>query len=1197
MRRKYWFLLGVCAQLSAFLFSGSSNSASAQQLRPYFLVITDTSGSMAWCAGGTTAANGANDCSCFENGICGSSFRTNRCGFPANKLGDAKCALQRILDGVGGDATFGLMQFEHPCSNACEANTACSGTIGACGPECNDGQLAVEIASGNANLMREWVDNTCGQGSCGGNSFTHELTTGQWTPLGRSLQRANEYLRGQSNAGDPMPYVTGRGTPGRPLSGDTQLACRPVSVILLTDGDDTCSGVDVAPSAAGALNTGDPRADNAAGKAFRTYVIGFGSSTGNFNPAVLNQIAQRGGTNQYFAAQNEAELSLALSRIIADAQPPVETCNNADDDCDGNADEGLPKFCNKPAGVDDPTLCDEPDETNCDGIDDDCDGIVDEGLTNACGACGDLPKEVCDAIDNDCDSRVDEDTNNMDGCGKDTGECMTGQLVCVAGMERCEGAVEPMAEKCDCKDNDCDGTTDEENPDRLCAEGERCAGCNCVKFCDPTVEFAASCPDGQRADIQPNGECLCVVDNCDVQSCRRETHENDGEVTCAPNNARVSPCLCRAGTCVDLCNGVTCKSGETCNPKSGGCVEDTCRGLGCAAGLLCDPGAGRCVEDQCANARCDSDQVCRAGACESTCAGVTCRGDENCKAGVCERNPCVGKRCEASEICDPETGDCSEDRCNGLRCKAGQECSQKTGKCEAEACWNVVCPRSQTCIAGQCQSSRQQESAISEAKDAAGRLLATGGGGCACSVPGPQGPSSPLRAAGVWLGLLGMVWLRRKRSSRTASLLGVGLALAALLSLGGCKISPLCIDCVDSGSRGGEGTIDNPNATLPDGGFGSDRDGGWSPFIDSGLGGIDNMTGNGNGNGGMMMMDKCIPSPTGEEECNNKDDDCDFKVDENVVATTNDCNQVGVCAGTTPICSGGEFICRFGGKYEMTETLCDGLDNDCNGKVDETFAMLGGECEVGVGACKTKGRMECGGSGLSLSCNAKPGTGSDEFCNGLDDDCDGMADEPKDNPGSAPSYVRDDVVKVRDDLWIYAYEASRVDADATKEGIVSARTCSRAGVLPWVNVTYSEAQAACDTVGMRLCAVGEWESSCKGGNDCGWGAGSSCSAYNQGTCNGHDASTDVGDAETDALKPAGSSSDCYVDLGSGRVFDLSGNAKEWTVGDRSPDENPLRGGSFNNNPEALRCDFDFNVAPAELRLPNVGFRCCSDFEP
>ncbi|MBN2360327.1 MAG: pre-peptidase C-terminal domain-containing protein [Deltaproteobacteria bacterium] len=43
----------------------------------------------------------------------------------------------------------------------------------------------------------------------------------------------------------------------------------------------------------------------------------------------------------------------------------------------------------------------------CNGVDDDCDGDVDEGVRNACGGCGPTPVEICDLLDNDCDGFVD----------------------------------------------------------------------------------------------------------------------------------------------------------------------------------------------------------------------------------------------------------------------------------------------------------------------------------------------------------------------------------------------------------------------------------------------------------------------------------------------------------------------------------------------------------------------------------------------------------------------------------------------------------------------------------------------------------------------------------------------------------------------------------------------------------------------
>jgi Putative metal-binding motif len=72
---------------------------------------------------------------------------------------------------------------------------------------------------------------------------------------------------------------------------------------------------------------------------------------------------------------------------------------------------------------------------------------------------------------------------------------------------------------------------------------------------------------------------------------------------------------------------------------------------------------------------------------------------------------------------------------------------------------------------------------------------------------------------------------------------------------------------------------------------------------------------------------------------------------------------------------------------------CDGVDNDCDGSVDEGFG-LGGACMLGVGACQRSGITVCTADGSGAVCNATPGLPGTELCgNGIDDDCDGQTDE------------------------------------------------------------------------------------------------------------------------------------------------------------------------------------------------------------
>jgi hypothetical protein len=76
--------------------------------------------------------------------------------------------------------------------------------------------------------------------------------------------------------------------------------------------------------------------------------------------------------------------------------------------------------------------------------------------------------------------------------------------------------------------------------------------------------------------------------------------------------------------------------------------------------------------------------------------------------------------------------------------------------------------------------------------------------------------------------------------------------------------------------------------------------------------------------------------------------------------------------------------------------LCDGQDNDCDGTADEDFPNLGQTCTVGVGECEASGVYVCTGDQTGTECDATPGDPVAELCDGLDNDCDGTADE--DNP-------------------------------------------------------------------------------------------------------------------------------------------------------------------------------------------------------
>jgi len=77
--------------------------------------------------------------------------------------------------------------------------------------------------------------------------------------------------------------------------------------------------------------------------------------------------------------------------------------------------------------------------------------------------------------------------------------------------------------------------------------------------------------------------------------------------------------------------------------------------------------------------------------------------------------------------------------------------------------------------------------------------------------------------------------------------------------------------------------------------------------------------------------------------------------------------------------------------------MCDGVDNNVNGETDEGFPVAE-MCTAGRGECQASGETICSASG-DVVCDATPGSpvaeeGTGAVCSdGLDNDCDGRVDE------------------------------------------------------------------------------------------------------------------------------------------------------------------------------------------------------------
>jgi hypothetical protein len=188
--------------------------------------------------------------------------------------------------------------------------------------------------------------------------------------------------------------------------GACDVACTPV--------DETCNGID--DDCNGACDDG----------------VGMACCSGTTGPCTTS-------------CGSPGQRTCTASCVWNTCQPPAETCNGIDDDCDTVCDNGFgccagsTESCTLPCGSSGTRTCSpscawgtcETAAETCNGIDDDCDTVCDNGFgccrgasescTTSCGSTGtrtcssscgwgscDAPAEACNGDDEDCDGEIDE---------------------------------------------------------------------------------------------------------------------------------------------------------------------------------------------------------------------------------------------------------------------------------------------------------------------------------------------------------------------------------------------------------------------------------------------------------------------------------------------------------------------------------------------------------------------------------------------------------------------------------------------------------------------------------------------------------------------------------------------------------------------------------------------------------------------
>lgn len=754
-----------------------------------------------------------------------------------------------------------------------------------------------------------------------------------------------------------------------------------------------------------------------------------------------------------------------------------ELCNGLDDDCDGNVDEtptDVGGACGSDVGTCDPgvfvcqggmRVCSGatgPSPEVCDLLDNDCNGVIDNDPTDVGQVCGNSDAgecsfgaticvlgalvcagevgpspERCNGLDDDCNGTVDNSTVDAgQPCGDSAGACDPGQFVCVNGALACQGGTGPTNEACNNIDDDCNGIVDDNVP----GVGTACGGMGaCSAGTNRCINGAITCVGNTTGGTEVcNGlddDCDGVIDEGDL--CSGGVCENgecaapcaDGEFPCPTGkicNANrfcvTDPCfgitcpagpngefqVCNAGVCNPICNGVQCNPGTECRATDGACVPNTCDYLNiCAANELCINSV--CTPDKCAGVTCGDGTFCRDGACVGSCANVYCRTGELCRDGTCEATGC-DQTCATGLVCNPTENRCDPNPCNGVTCTPNRVCNPSSGQCEPDRCLGVECPVGQACTLGQCGLLNGNE-----------EVVTTGGSGCNSSGGGNAAGGLLVFAVMVLLS----VWRRVPRHwlAGASKIAAVSLVVAASIGGSGCKRNDYCLNCeiAQDGNNGDGGLVD----ARPD--------------------------------GPTSECDQGIIKP---EKCNGVDDDCDGAADNgfDLLSDEKNCGACGVeCnrSGAQTQCVAGacQIVACFPGFVDKNGDVsqgytnsdgceyqcfasnngveaCDGVDNNCNGTVDEGIDLAADETNCGQcgkvcdffqatatctsGTCGFNPTTDCApgfhdrdgvqANGCEYSCSNT--NGGVEQCDLVDNDCDGVVDDGFDTQADAANCGR-----------------------------------------------------------------------------------------------------------------------------------------------------------------------------------------------